>query len=73
MILLTSMTDITNLITSVGFPIVACGALFWYIVKAQKETTEIIRQNTSVIEKLHGAIAELTERIERIEDYENRD
>lgn len=44
--------DIQTLITSVGFPIVCCGALFWYIVKVQKELTQVITSNTLAISEL---------------------
>jgi hypothetical protein len=36
-------TDITNLVGSMGFPIVACGALFWMINTTMKELTGVIR------------------------------
>lgn len=44
--------DVQTLITSVGFPIVCCGALFWYIVKVQKELTQVITSNTLAISEL---------------------
>ena len=51
--------DILTAICTVGFPIVAYGALFWYINKKDKEhkeetekLTEAINNNTIVITKL---------------------
>ena len=44
--------EVQTLITSVGFPIVCCGALFWYIVKVQKELTQVITSNTLAISEL---------------------
>lgn len=41
------MNDILNAITTVGFPIVMCGALFWYVTKQMnlhKEETEKLSQ-----------------------------
>ena len=36
-------------IGSYGFPIVACGALFWMINKALKELTAAVNNNTAAI------------------------
>lgn len=36
-------TEITNLVGSVGFPIVACAALFWMINSTMKELTAVIQ------------------------------
>lgn len=53
------VTMVTQLIGSLGFPIVCCGALFWYLVKekdAHKEEIEEIRKsveaNTTAINLL---------------------
>lgn len=43
---------IGQMIGSYGFPIVACGALFWYIVKEEREMRTIVQQNTTVIAQL---------------------
>ena len=52
-------TAITQLIGSLGFPIVCCGALFWYMLKekdAHKEEMEelckSVEANTQAINKL---------------------
>lgn len=47
-----STTEILNAIGSVGFPIVACGALFWMINSTMKELT-------GAIDNLSDTIAEL--------------
>lgn len=42
------VTMVTQLIGSLGFPIVCCGALFWYLVKekdAHKEEMEELRKS----------------------------
>ena len=36
--------EIINAISSVGFPIVACGALFWMINTSMKEMTDAINK-----------------------------
>ena len=50
---------VTQLVGSLGFPIVCCGALFWYLVKendAHKEEMEELRKsveaNTTAINSL---------------------
>lgn len=60
MVVLTSAgLDITQLIGTLGFPIVMCGILCWYIYKKQSESdekidkmTEALNNNTTVISKL---------------------
>lgn len=42
--------QIGQIIGSYGFPIVACGALFWYIVKEQRETRAVLDQLKSIIQ-----------------------
>lgn len=61
-----TVNDITQVITSVGFPIVCCGALFWYIITIQKESTQAISNNTIVMEKIleHLSDAESEEKRE---------
>lgn len=53
------VTMVTQLVGSLGFPIVCCGALFWYMVKekdAHKEEMEELRKsveaNTNAINSL---------------------
>lgn len=40
---------IGQLISTYGFPIVACGALFWFITKEYREMRKIIENNTAVL------------------------
>lgn len=40
---------IGQLISTYGFPIVACGALFWFITKEYREMRKIIENNTVVL------------------------
>lgn len=40
---------ILSAIGTVGFPIVACGALFWMINKTMKELTSAVNNNTTAI------------------------
>ena len=55
---------ITNIITTVGFPIVAAAALFWYVNKLteshkeeNKAMRESIHQNTLVLTELKELIS----------------
>ena len=36
--------DVTQIISTVGFPIVCCGALFYYTTNVQKELTDSINR-----------------------------
>lgn len=44
--------EIATFIGSLGFPIVACGALFWFINNTVKELKQTLQNNTDVITKL---------------------
>ena len=44
------IATIGQLIGSYGFPIVASGALFWYIVKEQRETRAVLDELKSIIQ-----------------------
>lgn len=63
---------IIQIVSSLGFPIVMCGALFWYMVKqreAHKEETDhlkdTINENTKVLAELTTLIKILTNENER--------
>jgi hypothetical protein len=43
--------EITQVISSVGFPIVACGALFWMINTTMSKLTDAITELTKSLEK----------------------
>lgn len=47
-----TVQEITNLIGSLGFPIVACAALFWDRVTTSKELKKSVDSLTIAIEKL---------------------
>lgn len=50
---------ITNIITSVGFPIAACCYLAWDRTHMMKEFNEKLSENTRVIESLKQLISDL--------------
>ena len=64
--------DIVQIISTLGFPIVMCGALFWYMVKkitAHQDETErlkdTINKNTKVLAELTTLIKILTDEKKR--------
>lgn len=53
------MNEIMNAISTLGFPIVCCGALFWYMIKQDErhkdetaKLTDAINNNTNIMTKL---------------------
>ena len=44
-----AIQTVLTAIGSYGFPIVACGALFWMINKALKELTAAVNNNTAAL------------------------
>ena len=46
------VNGINTLINSVGFPIVVCGALMYYISKSNQKLTESIMEMTLTLSKL---------------------
>lgn len=53
------INTITNIITSVGFPIAACCYLAWDRTHMMKEFNEKLAENTRVIESLKQLITDL--------------
>lgn len=52
-------SQIVTLIQTVGFPIVMCGALFWYMIKQREQhkqetdkMTEALNNNTAILTEL---------------------
>lgn len=40
---------IAQIISSVGFPIVAAGGLFWYMVSENRASREVVENNTKAL------------------------
>ena len=55
--------QIASLISTVGFPIVCCGAMFWFIVKTLKGFTDEMRQ---ILSKLSDTIDKNTESTDKL-------
>nr|DAV47289.1 MAG TPA: YvrJ protein family protein [Caudoviricetes sp.] len=58
-----TVADVKDLITSVGFPIVMCGALFWYMIKQNAEHSNESKNMQSAITALEKAIIQLTDKL----------
>jgi len=57
-------TALTQAISSLGFPIVACAALGWYFVKTQKDDRETISKLSDAINNNTLATTKLTDKID---------
>lgn len=55
--------DIISLVGTLGFPIVMCGALFWYMIKQNEQHSTESREMRDAINELKLAIVELTDRL----------
>ena len=49
---------IVSVISSVGFPIVACGAMAWFIVSTFRNFNELMAKNNSLMDELIGLLKE---------------
>lgn len=57
------VSQLTQLINGVGFPIVACGALFWMLNNSFKELKECLDDVRSSLDKMNYRL----ERLEKLE------
>ena len=57
--------DIVQLIGSLGFPIVACGALFWMLNKQTELHRDEMNMIKEAIDELRVAILQLTNMIQQ--------
>lgn len=58
-----TVTDITTLVSSVGFPICMCGAMFWYMIKQNESHKEETDAMKAAINALEIAITKLTDKL----------
>ena len=54
-----------QLIGSLGFPIVACGALFWRMVKSDEHHLEEMNKMSEALNNNTSALVKLTEKLEK--------
>ena len=58
-----TINDVTTLISSVGFPICMCGAMFWYMIKENESHKAEASEMKSAINALAIAITKLTDKL----------
>ena len=58
-----NINEITQLVGTLGFPIVSCGALFWRMIKSDKQHLEEAQKWTTAINELSKTLAVLTTKI----------
>lgn len=46
------VNSIVQIISAVGFPIVAAGALFWYVVTDSRDMRKVVENNTLALTKV---------------------
>lgn len=56
---------VVQLIGSLGFPIVACGALFWRMVKSDEQHKEEMTKMAEALNNNTAALVKLTEKLEK--------
>ena len=61
---------IISIVGTLGFPIVMCGALFWYMIKQNEQHSTESREMRDAINELKLAIVELTDRLRGGNDNE---
>lgn len=54
-------STIISAVSTLGFPICMCGALFWYMVQQNKEHAEESKEMKEAINELRVAIVQLTD------------
>lgn len=59
------VSELTQLINSVGFPIVACGALFWMLNNSFKELKDML-------DKVVQSLDKMNDRLDRLEAAQNK-
>lgn len=57
--------DIQTLVSTLGFPIVCCCALFWYMIKHDKQHKEEVDRLAEVINNNTLTITKLVERMDK--------
>lgn len=57
------VNTLIQLVGSLGFPIVACGALFWRMVKSDEQHKEEMNKMSEALNNNTNAIVKLTEKL----------
>lgn len=59
------VNTLIQLVGSLGFPIVACGALFWRMVKSDEQHKEEMNKISEALNNNTNAIVKLTEKLDK--------
>ena len=59
------INSLIQLVGSLGFPIVACGALFWRMVKSDEQHKEEMNKMSEALNNNTSALLKLTERLDK--------
>lgn len=59
------INTLIQLVGSLGFPIVACGALFWRMVKSDEQHKEEMYKMSEALNNNTAALVKLTEKIDK--------
>lgn len=59
------VNTLIQLVGSLGFPIVACGALFWRMVKSDEQHKEEMNKMSEALNNNTAALLKLTEKIDK--------
>lgn len=59
------VNSLIQLIGSLGFPIVACGALFWRMIKSDEQHKEEMNKMSEALNNNTTALVKLTDKLEK--------
>lgn len=59
------VNELIQLIGSLGFPIVACGALFWRMIKSDEQHKEEMNKMSEALNNNTTALIKLTDKLEK--------
>lgn len=59
------VNELIQLIGSLGFPIVACGALFWRMIKSDEQHKEEMNKMSEALNNNTSALIKLTDKLEK--------
>lgn len=63
-----NVNEITQMVSTLGFPIIMCGFFAWYLVKRDTKDNERDKQHRAEVEKLSEAINNNTLVMQQIVD-----
>ena len=61
------ISELVQLINGVGFPIVACGALFWMLNNSFKQMQDTLGDLTSTLDDVRESLDNITTRLDNLE------